>query len=380
VRYALLAVAGLSPQVITETLFALHQQGKRIDEIHVITTRKGKELLYAQVLPTSDGKYARYMVEYGMDPPSIIFNHETIYTVLDEHGSEADDILTQEHNELLLKKCLDITYALTNREDTVVFFSIAGGRKTMSSCLMTAAQFYARPLDRIYHVMVSPEFENCREFFYPPKVSIPIELRDENGKIYYKESHHAQVHLVPVPFVSARNRILSPEGFPIDPETLMLSLIRDTVFGLTLDLDAATVEYQGKTMRMMPARLAVYAFFLMEKKRCRLAKITCSGCTQCYLGTSEVLQRRNEIAELYRSITGGRIPESTSRSGVLDLDVENFNSYKGRIRRDIEGAFGIYAAQDLALTAVGKRPDTRYGLGLDREKIKILNERSMFVQ
>ena len=371
-RNVLLAVVGLSPQVITEALFALHQQGKNIDEIHIITTIQGKELIYAQVLPPTAGKYVQYMSDYGMDPSSIMFSHETVYTVTDEHGREIDDILTQEDNEQLLKACLNMTYDLTSRHDTVVYFSIAGGRKTMSSCLMTAAQFYARPQDRIYHVIVYPEFENNRDFFYPPRISIPLELKDKNGKTYYKESRYAQVHLIPVPFVSIRDHMLSVDNLPIDPDSLMRLLVRDTVFHLTVDLTASTVEYQGQRIRMMPARLAVYAFFLMEKKRCNLVKTTCSGCTLCYLGISDILQRRHEIAEFYQSITGGRIPGSTSRSGVLDLDVENFNSYKGRIQKDIQNAFGIYAAQELRITPVGKRPNTRYGIGLDREKIRIL--------
>ncbi|MFB3926224.1 MAG: CRISPR-associated ring nuclease [Syntrophales bacterium] len=43
----LLAVVGLSPQVITEILFALHQQDRKVDAIHIITTRKGKEQINA---------------------------------------------------------------------------------------------------------------------------------------------------------------------------------------------------------------------------------------------------------------------------------------------------------------------------------------------
>ncbi len=41
----LLAVTGLSLQVITETLYALHQNNRHVDAIHVITTRRqGKDL------------------------------------------------------------------------------------------------------------------------------------------------------------------------------------------------------------------------------------------------------------------------------------------------------------------------------------------------
>ncbi|MCP4369684.1 MAG: hypothetical protein GY797_16460 [Deltaproteobacteria bacterium] len=43
----LLAVTGISPQVITETLYALHQSDRKIDSIHVITTRDGKENIYS---------------------------------------------------------------------------------------------------------------------------------------------------------------------------------------------------------------------------------------------------------------------------------------------------------------------------------------------
>ena len=37
-KTVMLAVTGLSPQVITETLYALHQSSRHVDAIHVITT------------------------------------------------------------------------------------------------------------------------------------------------------------------------------------------------------------------------------------------------------------------------------------------------------------------------------------------------------
>ncbi|NLV24760.1 MAG: TIGR02584 family CRISPR-associated protein, partial [Deltaproteobacteria bacterium] len=40
-KTVLLAVCGLSPQVITETLYALHQQGRQVDAVRVLTTRQG---------------------------------------------------------------------------------------------------------------------------------------------------------------------------------------------------------------------------------------------------------------------------------------------------------------------------------------------------
>ncbi|MBW1798797.1 MAG: TIGR02584 family CRISPR-associated protein, partial [Deltaproteobacteria bacterium] len=175
----LLAVVGLSPQVITETLFALHQQKRSVDAIHIITTRQGREMINAHLLSPTDGNYYHYLKEYGIDPATINFGFHTVHTVKDKNNMEIDDIDGEEENELLLKKCLEITFHFTKDPDTAVFFSIAGGRKTMSTCLTVAAQVYGRPQDRLYHVLVSSEFENSRDFYYPPRKSIPIELIDK---------------------------------------------------------------------------------------------------------------------------------------------------------------------------------------------------------
>ena len=203
----LLAVTGLSPQVITETLFALHQNRQRVDAIHVITTRDGKERIFATLLAGKSGRYYRYLEEYGIDPSSIDFGHPNIHVITDEHGVEIPDIINEDDNERLLKKCLDLTFRFTNQGDTAVFFSVAGGRKTMSSCLTLAAQMYGRPQDRLYHVLVSPEFESSPHFFYPPKKSATIELKDKDGQPFFKETRFAQVNLIPIPFVSIRETI-----------------------------------------------------------------------------------------------------------------------------------------------------------------------------
>ena len=178
----LLAVTGLSPQVITETLFALHQSKKKVDAVHVITTRDGKEMIYATLLSGKKGRYYQYLDEYGINPSSIDFSHRNIHVISDEHGIEIPDIVSELDNERFLKKCLELSFSFTSSLDTAVFFSVAGGRKTMSACLSLAVQIYGRPQDRLYHVLVSPEFESSRDSYYPPKKSKPIELRDHQGK------------------------------------------------------------------------------------------------------------------------------------------------------------------------------------------------------
>jgi CRISPR-associated protein (TIGR02584 family) len=88
-----------------------------------------------------------------------------------------------------------MTFALTRDPESAVFFSIAGGRKSMGACLTIAAQLYRRPQDRLYHVLVSPEFESCRDFFYPPPESRPLTLYYRLGQPYSKETRFARVTL-----------------------------------------------------------------------------------------------------------------------------------------------------------------------------------------
>ncbi len=369
----LLAIVGLSPQVVTETLYALHQQGRRVDALEIITTRHGKEAINAFLLAPGDGQYHRYLADYGIDPAQIDFSFDHVHTVNDNNGIEINDITDEEDNESLLRYCLELTFRLTRDPETTVFFSLAGGRKTMSACLMLAAQFYARPQDRVYHVLVSPEFESNRDFFYPPRESRPIELRDRENQPYFKETRYARVNLVPIPFFSVRDQLAGDLlREPKDPATLMLNLIRDEPSVLTVDLVAGKLIFRKRELDMMPARLALYAFFALQKKGCTREVGSCRGCDDCYLDFSGIASRQGEITKIYRQVAGGRDTWEMSDTGILGLNAENFNSYKGKIRKELERGFGAYATPQLAIEAVGHRPDTRYGITLDREKIRIV--------
>ena len=369
----LLAVTGLSPQVITETLFALHQNKQRVDAIHVITTRDGKEMIFATLLGGKGGHYYSYLEEYGIDPSSIDFGHPNIHVITDEHGIEISDIINEDDNERLLKKCLDLTFHFTNQADTAVFFSVAGGRKTMSSCLTLAAQMYGRSQDRLYHVLVSPEFESTPHFYDPPKKSKTIELKDKNGQIFFKETRYAQVNLISIPFISIREQLsadLLKE--PTDPASLMLSLVKEEEYRLIVNLLTGKIIYKTLELDLMPARLALYAFFAVEKKNCSKDAETCGTCTECFLDMHSIYDRQDKITDLYRKTSGSRPLDEMSDTGITNLSADNFNMYKGKIKSDLLGRFGLYALKDLEISSIGARPNTRYGISMDRSRIEIV--------
>ena len=369
----LLAVTGLNPQVITETLYALHQNNRYVDVIHVITTRDGKEKIYAELLGKRKGHYYRYLEEYNIDPGAINFDHRNVHVIADEHGIEIPDIVSESENEQLLKKCLELTFHFTRDSETAVFFSVAGGRKTMSSCLTLAAQMYGRPQDRLYHVLVSAEFESNRDFYYPPIESQTIELKDSIGQPFFKETRYAQVNLIHIPFVSIREQLTTDLlKEPKDPGSLLVSLIREDVPKLTVNLITGKITFNKLELDMMPARMALYAFFAMQKKNCSQDMESCGNCRECFIDIQTIFERQEQITDLYKKVCGTRPLNEMSDTGINNLNADNFNSYKSKIKGNLINRFGPYALKELEITSVGKRPDTCYGILMDKAKIEIV--------
>ena len=372
-KTVMLAVTGLSPQVITETLYALHQSSRHVDAIHVITTRDGKEKIFAELFGGKNGHYYRYLKEYGIDPATIDFAYRNIHVITDEYGIELPDIVSESNNEQLLKKCMNMTFHFTRDPETAVLFSIAGGRKTMSSCLTLAAQMYGRPQDRLYHVLVSPEFESNRNFFYPPRKSQAIKLRDNQRQPFYKETKFVQINLIHIPFVSIRDN-LSGDMLkePKEPGTLALSLIREETSRLTVNLISGKIVYKKVEIDMMPAHLTLYAFFAMQKKNCSKEVETCGNCIDCFLDIHSIYENQKEINDLYKRISGSRLLDEMSDTGIVNLNSDNFNTYKAKIKANLLGRFGPYALKELEIASKGKRPNTRYGIMMDKARIEIV--------
>ncbi len=364
----LLAIAGLSPQVITETLYALHQESVAIDEIHIIATRVGRDAILTQLLAPGDGYFHRYLRDYGIAAQSIRFEEDTIHVLRDDRQNPIDDIKDEEDNEILLKTCLTLAHRFTNNPGDTVFFSIAGGRKTMSACLMVAAQMYARPQDRIYHVLVSPEFESHKDFYYPPLKPVLLELKDARGEKIFKETSFAKVTLVPIPFISLRKAAHNKKtGSVQTPAELFRYLVKEKKQPLIIDLRQGKIIYKRTELKMMPSRLALYAFLVSQKQQCRLLSVGCRDCKACYLDYRQISDSQKTITEYYRQLGG-----VTEDKGICALEKDELRAYVSKIRKDLQKSFGAQAAAFLAVEATGRKPDTRYGIPLERDRIKLV--------
>ncbi len=369
-----MAVCGLSPQVITETLYALNHQDRMVDAVRILTTREGKEMCLSQLLAPEDGQFYQFLSEYDLDERCIDFKPHHVISVSDDHGRQIEDITIEEENALFLEKCMQEAFQLTKDSDNEVYFSLAGGRKTMGACLSLAAQFYARSQDRIFHVLVSPpEFENSREFFFPPKEPRYIRLFDRKSRELYMKTDNAVVSLVPMPFVSIRDRLQNSflKG-PEDPASLLMSLVREETPILTIDLHSKKVIWKGIEMDMPPARLAIYTFFAMVKKNSQCNKESCRDCQECALSYDQIAENHlGEIASIYEKTMPRKRDEADNR-GIRSLEREALTQYRSKINTDLLRTFGPYEAEKLSIKSFGERNNTYYFLPLDRKRIRLI--------
>ena len=197
-RRVLLCVSGLSPQVVTETLYALaHQPEPWIpDEVWLVTTAKGAEHARLTLFVEEGGWFNRLVNDYSL--PQIVFTPEHILTVKDTRGRPLEDIRTEADNLRLADMVTEQVRRFCADPEVELHVSLAGGRKTMSFFAGYILSLFGRAQDRLSHVLVEPQaFESHPQFFYPTPESSPI--RDRNGEIM--DRAQARVSLSEVPFL-----------------------------------------------------------------------------------------------------------------------------------------------------------------------------------
>lgn len=208
-RTILLCVAGMSPQIITETLFALTQneivkERVKIDEIRVITTLDGKNKVINTLFDRENGVFNKFCRDFCIDETSIKFDESCISLFHQRDGKMLGDIRTQEDNEIAGDKICEIVRELCKLENTRIYASAAGGRKTMSIYLTLAMSLFGRAEDELSHVLVSEGFES-NTFFYPPPTPVEIDYFNPQTKITKKvNTADAKIYLAPIPFIRFR--------------------------------------------------------------------------------------------------------------------------------------------------------------------------------
>ncbi len=210
-KIVLLAMVGMSPAVLTETVWALATGPDQVvpDEVVVLTTTAGKDRLCEKILSGGEASVWNQMLtalrkKKVRTEGKLRFgcSQECIRLFSDLSGTrDLNDIATKEDNEVAADAILRTIRSYSENPSVRIYASIAGGRKTMSALMLACMSLLGRDCDHVLHVLVNSPFDGpalTPEFFYPDAQT----RTDKEGRKY--PARRARIDLIDLPFVKMR--------------------------------------------------------------------------------------------------------------------------------------------------------------------------------
>lgn len=283
----LICVSGLTPQIVTETLFCLSYKEKiSIDEIYVLTTARGREVILGRdehpATPKTSLKreIEKLCKQYKLRKPLFQENDDHII-VAKEEAIELPDIRSDKDNILFPNKVCEFLRLKTSDPHNVLFCSITGGRKSMSVHLANALSIFARENDRLVHVLTKEEHEF--KGFYPqtkneikdlelsdiPFVRLRPILSAELKRPYLLKSNFDDI----VKFTQTQLKALSPSN------------------KLILDIERRELRYINNRIDLEPNQFLFYYYFVDSKNR---------GINEISIYDFTSLQTRDKFIEYFK--------------------------------------------------------------------------------
>lgn len=370
-KRVLVMVSGMNPQIITETLFALTQRRTPAfvpTRLFVLTTSEGAERVRL-TLQSKDGTgwLARLRRDYEL--PDITFGSHDIRVLSDPSGRPLVDIRTTEESEAAANQIVDTIREFTSDDKSAVHVLFNGGRANMGYFVGYALSLYGRRQDRLSQVLVSPEFEQNNEFFYPtPRQRI---IYDKTGQPL--DANKAEVLLADTPFVRMR------EGLPDTLRTGRVTYAEavDALRGrlesarLRLSVTRREVTAGGSTFTLPKQNFTFYLWIAKSQKfDGRFIRVHSDGSTQKIKGVS--IEQTLEFLDIYGQYADTKEKEKLfymERNGMSPEEFRNrLSALRGILSREIDEPL----PQRYLVNNFGKRGAAAYGLDLPDHAIEIV--------
>ena len=366
-RRPLVAVTGLSPQVVTETLYALAVKptgGARPSvptEVHLVTTKEGAERARLALLHPESGWFHQLRAEY--DLPAIGFDTSNIHMLRDPAGLPLDDIRTPEDNTAAADAITELVRDFCRDSESAIHVSIAGGRKTMGFYLGYALSLYGRQQDRLSHVLVSEPYESHPHFFYPTKASKVIDTLGPDSRPY--DTKEARVTLAAIPFVRLRDELAeAPRGAARFGESVAAAQRALARPELVLDVASRRLSAGGEVISLSPVQFAFLAW-LARRQQAREPWLPCPSGDVPEVGYAAAF--RAELDAVIGEMGDG---ERTAKRLCRGMDREFFSQTKSKLHVSLRRRLGSRRAPPYLIAADGPRSQRRYGLAIEPGAIK----------
>lgn len=378
-RRILLAVTGVSPQIVTETLYALGQPAGSAQpsfiptEVRLVTTQTGKRHAVEHLL--DKGQLNALLHDYPqLGNP--LFDESHIHVICDDEGRPLDDISSEAENIQAANTITQLMAQLTRDEDSALHVSLSGGRKTMGFYVGYAFSLFARPQDELSHVLVSSPFESEAQFFYPP--AQPRMLTTRTGA--QANTADARITLASIPVVRLRH------GLPEQLQAGQASY-SDTVEAiqtsfapphLRVDLRQKQIICGGQPVRLPDALFVWMAWWAQQ---------TSQGQTQSWRSFSDEATLSEDLLKIYKRLPGHkagnyeRLAEriqgnnhelDDKKREILEESRQNFfQENNAKLKKSLEKQLGITTALHYIPHSYGKRPHTNHRLPLEPTQIEL---------
>ena len=379
-RKILLCVAGLSPQVITESIYALAIHKKWIpDELYVVTTAGGAEQVRNSLLPQGRDWLSQLISEYNLT--DIDFNEDHILVIEGADQQPLEDIRSIADNNAAADYITEVVKKFTYCDDpTELHVSVAGGRKTMGFYLGYALSLYGRKQDKLSHVLVDAPFESSQHFFFPRKETDVISVFI-NRKEQFKDASKAEVTLAEIPFV--RMRHLQQQDI-VKYQYGYLDAVKQAQYELE-DAPKLTINLKSKTIKindgvihnMTPRDLAFLTLFARRRinNKARLPapqkEVGDEELAKDFLYEFEIITGKSieidkELQTTFGTPKNPEIPPTMTGN--------YFSSTLNKLRTALKQKLGAGQAEPYLIDDGGTRPKT-YELAIDKENIQIIEDR-----
>ena len=371
-RRVLLCVTGLSPQVITETVFALlHDEREPFlpTEVQVVTTVKGRSLVIDELFTPQGGHPAAWQ-RMCRDFPALEatdFGPEKVHVVADANGA-LSDIVTPDDSRAAANSILSLAASFAQDKDCAIHASIAGGRKSMGFLLGSVMTLVGRPQDRVSHVLVTPAVESHRSFYYPPPKPVNLTLKD--GSAFSTADARVTLAIIPIVTLADGVRQQVNEGRSYD------ELVRSRQFEfaplqLILRPGGRELVVNGIKVALPASECAWYHYFALLRLRAGAPVVDRSrdaGLLYFPKGrTGSQVIERGLLARAFQ-----RVPDAAPMR-LESMDQDSLRSKLSDMRGRLEDALGPAGARRVAVLGPGdfERRDSRYGLYFDPRTLTI---------
>jgi len=382
-KHILVAIAGNTTQIVTETLYALmiqHKPPVPISEVYLMTTTHGKEMAW-NTLGGENGAIALFCQSYKLALIAFTRNkHILVFKNAD--GSPMQDVRTTENNRVLQSQMLGFMQKFTSDPNTVLHCLVGGGRRTMTANMMLALTIFGREQDSLTHVLVDEEFETNPTFFFPTKEKRMIGVF-RNGKPDVADASKAKIDLAEIPLARLRdlygkriNNLKTDINKLLDIAQTKIELSQSMLAQLVIDLKTGTASFSDEEVQLNGLNMALFMHYALNKaKHCvRTDLSSCGECYECYCNLDDIKlidKNLEKFLAIYKRTTTQKSFEDKAakyRSKKKGEGLTLTHSNNTNINKKVSELLKVDSKKRNGVAV--------YGLKLDKNRIQVIEEKA----